>query len=489
MAIAPSPVEDGVVWVGTDDGNVQLTRDGGSSWVNLIEKMPGAPSGAWVPQIHASTHSAGEAFVVIEDHRRDDWTPYVYHTEDFGDSWHRIAESVDGYALSVVQDPEVAELLFVGTDRGLWVSTDDAGSWQRWTNGVPATPVRDMVIQQREHDLVMGTFGRSFLVLDDIRPLRTLARHGSPPESLHVYPVIDAPQVEIAQQPGPIFPGDFLYQGENREFGARIRYWVPEEADSMEEEADEDELGKESEVTIQILSGSEVVRRLAGPGGPGLHQIEWGMERAGVRPANREESEDPQNAPEPGGPLLLPGDYTVRVILAADTSQSSVRILPDHRISFDINTARAADRLNTRLLDAQRRTTDVADRIRSARTTITRVGDLLDEWDGEEQEADSLKEHGVRVDDALEGMYESIVGASGQRRVNEPSVMTSRLRSASSALSSGRWQESTQTALRGLERVEQAVVELESAVNQWFETDWIEFRSTVEAFGLTLFGD
>ena len=208
-----------------------------------------------------------------------------------------------------------------------------------------------------------------------------------------------------------------------------------------------------------------------------------------MRPANREESEDPQNAPEPGGPLLLPGDYTVRVILAADTSQSSVRILPDHRISFDINTARAADRLNTRLLDAQRRTTDVADRIRSARTTITRVGDLLDEWDGEEQEADSLKEHGVRVDDALEGMYESIVGASGQRRVNEPSVMTSRLRSASSALSSGRWQEPTQTALRALERVEQAVVELESAVNQWFETDWIEFRSAVEAFGLTLFGD
>ena len=489
VAIAPSPVEDGVVWVGTDDGNVQLTRDGGSSWVNLIEKMPGAPSGAWVPQIHASTHSAGEAFVVIEDHRRDDWTPYVYHTEDFGDSWYRIAESVDGYALSVVQDPEVAELLFVGTDRGLWVSTDDAGSWQRWTNGVPATPVRDMVIQQREHDLVMGTFGRSFLVLDDIRPLRTLARHGSAPESLHVYPVIDAPQVEIAQQPGPIFPGDFLYQGENREFGARIRYWVPEESESIEEEGDEGESNEESEVTIQILSGSEVVRRLTGPSGPGLHQVEWGMERAGVRPANREEPGDPENAPEPGGPLLLPGDYAVRVILGADTAQSSVRVLPDHRISFDINTASAADQLNTRLLDAQRRTTDVADRIRSARTTITRVGDLLDEWDGEEQEADSLKEHGARVDEALEGMYESIVGESGQRRVNQPSIITSRLRSASSALSSGRWQESTQTALRALERVEQAVVKLESSANQWFETDWIEFRTAVEAFGLTLFGD
>ena len=164
-------------------------------------------------------------------------------------------------------------------------------------------------------------------------------------------------------------------------------------------------------------------------------------------------------------------------------------MLPDHRISFDINTARAVDELNTRLLDAQRRTTEVADRIRSTRTTIARVEDLLDEWEGEEQRADSLKEHGGRVDEALEGMYESIVGESGQRRVNQPSVITSRLRSASSALSSGRWQEPTQTALRARERVEQAVAELESAANQWFETDWLEFRTAVKAFGLTLFGD
>lgn len=502
VAIAPSPVEDGVVWVGTDDGNVQLTRDGGASWTNLIERMPGAPSGAWVPQIHASSHSAGEAFVVIEDHRRDDWTPYVYRTDDFGESWRRIAEDVDGYALSVVQDPVVAGLLFVGTDRGLWVSTDDGGSWQRWTNGVPATPVRDMVIQQREHDLVMGTFGRSFLVLDDIRPLRTLARQGSAPENLHAYPVLDAHQVEIAQQPGAIFPGDFLYQGENRAFGAHIRYWVPGDAGDTEdagrqseprgdegaevESGDEPDEPGDAEVTIQIVSGSEVVRRLTGPGGPGLHQIEWGMERAGVRPANRAAPDDPDDAPEPGGPLALPGDYTVRVVLGADTAQSSMRVLPDPRIAFDIATARTVDRLSDRLLDAERRATGVADRIRDARTTISRVRDLLDERDGEE--ADSLKAHGARADDALEEMYESIVGGSGQRRVSDPSQTTSRLRAASSALRSGRWQEPTQTALRALERAEQAVADLESRADQWFETEWVEYRSSVEAADLGLFG-
>ncbi len=488
VAIAPSPVEDGVVWVGTDDGNVQITRDAGASWTNRIERMPGAPSGAWVPQIHASTHAAGEAFVVIEDHRRDDWTPYVYHTEDFGASWRRIADDVDGYALSVVQDPEVAELIFVGTDRGLWVSADDGESWERWTHGVPATPVRDMVIQHRENDLVMGTFGRSFLVLDDIRPLRTLAQRGSAPERLHVYPVLDAHQVEIAQQPGAIFPGDFLYQAENRAFGARIRYWVPDvsgaagesDAEDAEDESDA------SEVTIQILSGGEIIRRLSGPAEPGVQQVEWGMERAGVRPPSRDAPDDPDNAPQPGGPLALPGDYTVRVILAADTAEASLRLLPDPRIDFDLSTARTVDQLHNRLLDAERRATGVADRVREARATVTRVNDLLQERDGEE--ADSLEAHGARVDDALEELYESIVGPSGQRRVNSPSVTTNRLRAASSTLRSGRWQEPTQTALRALERAERAVSKLESNAGEWFSSEWAAYRDAVEAAELRLFG-
>lgn len=484
VAIAPSPVQEGVVWVGTDDGNVQLTRDGGESWTNLVERIPGAPSGAWVPQIHASVHQGGEAFVVIEDHRRDDWTPYVYHTEDFGDSWRRIAEGVDGYALTVVQDPEVAELLFVGTDRGLWVSIDDGANWARWTNGVPATAVRDMVIQQREHDLVLGTFGRSFLVLDDIRPLRTLAREGAP-DRIHVYPALDAHQADIAQQPGAIFPGDFLYQGENRAFGARIRYWVPEtpEAESDDEESEERE---DAEVTIHILSGSEIVRRLSGPGEAGLHQVEWGMERAGVRPASRAAPSDPESVAQPGGPLALPGEYRVRVVAGADTAETTLRILPDPRISFDASVATRVDELHVRLLHAERRTTQVADRIREARETIERVGALLEGRQGEE--ADSLKAHGGRVDDALEELYESIVGTSGQRRRVDSTGTAARLRTASSELGSGRWQEPTQAAVRQLERAEAAALELESRANAWFATDWEAYRREVEAAQLSLFG-
>lgn len=516
VAIAPSPVDEGVVWVGTDDGNVQLTRDGGDSWTNLVEDLPGAPGGAWVPQIHASSHAAGEAFVVIEDHRRDDWTPYVYHTEDFGDSWRRVGEDVDGYALSVVQDPEVPELVFVGTDRGLWLSVDDGETFQRWTNGVPATPVRDMVVHPREHDLVMGTFGRSFLVLDDIRPLRTLARQRSEPDELVAYPVLDAPQVVFSQQPGPIFPGDFLYRGENRASGARIRYWVPGgaegaaadgggdadeeagrgDAEGEAEAADEGEDAgadgddppegeDQTEVTIRILSGEEQVRRLSGSGEPGVQQVWWDLDRAGVRRASSPETDDPDEAQEPGGPLALPGEYTVQVILAADTAETTVRVLPDPRVSFDLATARRVDVLNDRLLDAQRGATAAADRVREGRETVDRIQELLSEREGEV--VDSLEAHGRRVREGLDSLREAMFGEEIQGFRDEPELVQSRLGDAAGTLASGRWAEPTQSALRALERAEDAVTDIIGRVDAFFDEEWAAYRRAVEEAGIGLF--
>lgn len=512
VSIAPSPVQEGVVWVGTDDGNVQLTRDGGDSWTNLVEEMPDAPRGAWVPQIQASSHAPGEALVVIEDHRRDDWTPYVYHTEDYGDSWRRIAEDADGYALSVVQDPEVPELVFVGTDRGLWVSVDDGDTFQRWTNGVPATPVRDMVVHPREHDLVMGTFGRSFLVLDDIRPLRTLARQGARPEELVAYPVLDAPQVVFSQQPGAIFPGDFLYRGENRDFGARIRYWVPGDAgadmagdadgagqadgaggdesvggDAAEDDGDDAADGGDSEpeVTVRILSDGAQVRRLTGSGEPGVQEVWWDMDRAGVRRASRAEPDDPDEGEEPGGPLALPGDYTVQVIMEADTAETTVRVLPDPRVSFDVATARRVDALNDRLLDAQRGATATADRIREGRETVDRIQDLLAERDGEV--VDSLEAHGRRVREGLDDLYEAMFGEEIQGFRDEPELVQSRLGDAAGTLASGRWAEPTQSAMRALERAEEAVDDITDRVDAFFADEWAAYRRAVEEAGIGLF--
>ena len=475
------------MWVGTDDGNVQLTRDGGGSWTNLIDEMPGVARGCVGPaDPRLELTRAGEAFVVVEDHRRDDWTPYVYHTDDFGDSWRRIGADIDGYALSVVQDPVEPGLVFIGTDRGLWFSVDGGEVFQRWTEGVPATAVRDMVIHPREHDLVMGTFGRSFLVLDDIRPLRERARSGSLPDGLHVYPAMDGHQAVIHQQPGAVFPGDFLYQGENRPFGARIRYWVPARDEGASGEDSDGGDDAADEVTIRILRDGAHVRRLTGPAEPGVNDAWWRMDRAGERGPTQAAPDDPERAREPGGPLVLPGTYTVRVVHESDSVETTIRVEPDPRAAFDDTTARRVDALHDRLLETRRTATEAADRIRDGRRSVERVQDMVGDRDG--ADADSLASHGRRMDAALDTLYWSLAGEPIQGFRNQPDLVNSRLGAASRDLGGGRWAEPTEAAMRSLDRADEAVEAFVTRVETFFSTRWTEYRAAVEAANLGPFG-
>ena len=136
------------------------------------------PAGSWVPQVHASAYNEGEAFVVVNNYRRNDWTPWIFRTRDFGKTWERLVDDkkVNGYALSFIQDPVEPKLMFAGTEFGLYVSIDEGKNWTKWTNGYPTVSTYDLAIHPREHDLVIATFGRALWVLDDIRPLREMAR-------------------------------------------------------------------------------------------------------------------------------------------------------------------------------------------------------------------------------------------------------------------------------------------------------------------------
>ncbi|RYY96717.1 MAG: hypothetical protein EOO11_12780 [Chitinophagaceae bacterium] len=178
LAIEPSRLDRNVLWVGTDDGNVQLTRDGGKTWTNFRGKIPGMPVGAWIPQVRASRYNAGEAFVVANDYRRGDFTPYIFRTTDYGKTWTRLVDEkkVRGYALTMIQDPAQPNLIFVGTEHGLWVSLNNGASFQQWKNGYPSVSTYDLAIQEREADLVIATFGRSLWVLDDIQARTTIDR-------------------------------------------------------------------------------------------------------------------------------------------------------------------------------------------------------------------------------------------------------------------------------------------------------------------------
>ena len=227
LSIAPSPLKKGLIWVGTDDGRLQLTRDGGKNWANVYPNIHGLPDSCWIPQVHASAFREEEAYVVINNYRRGDWKPYLFRTRDYGESWRPLVakEQVFSYALSFVQDPVAPRLMFLGTESGLYVSIDEGANWQKWKEGYPTVSTMDMVIHPRDHDLVVGTFGRAAYVFDDIRPLRALAQNGPAllEQPLHLFPVPDAYLASYREAPGTRFAAEGGFSGENRPFGALRR--------------------------------------------------------------------------------------------------------------------------------------------------------------------------------------------------------------------------------------------------------------------------
>ena len=240
LAIEPSSLEKGLIWASTDDGNVQITKDGGKSWTNLSTRLIGLPKNAWIPQIKASKYNAAEAFVVVNNYRQFDFKPYLFHTTDYGQTWKQILNQDDtfGYTLSLVQDIVEPNLLFLGTEHGLYISINKGSSWTKWTNNYPSVSTMDLAIQPREHDLVIGTFGRAAWVMDDIRPLRELAKKGSSvlKQTIKVYPAPDAYITANQQATGTRFAGDAMYVGENRRRGAMVTYTVTKPEEKKEAE-------------------------------------------------------------------------------------------------------------------------------------------------------------------------------------------------------------------------------------------------------------
>ena len=357
IVIEPSPLNKDLLWVGTDDGNVQLSENGGKSWTNVAGNIPEMPKGTWITQIKASNKNQSEALLVANDYRRFNHQPYVYRTRDYGQSWKRIVDENDvvSYALSIVEDVEEPNLLFLGTDDGLYVSIDAGGNWAKWNaETFPTTNVYDLVIHPEEHDLVIGTFGRAIWVMDDIRPLRELAAEGSSllNKVLHVY---DPPVAYVSsyQQPkGSRFGGDALFNGENRPYGAMLTYSInkPEEKkeDKVAEEikkkkkkGDEAKLDGEEmtydSVFVTIFKGDELIRTLKSkaPKENGIHRTFWNMDEKGIEPMSRRERNEDI---EPGGVTVLPGNYKIRFALGDYKDSTNIEVRYDPRIELS-NTA------------------------------------------------------------------------------------------------------------------------------------------------------
>ncbi len=177
FTIAESPLNENIIWVGTDDGNVQITRDGGKTWTNTVANIAGLPANTWVYHIEASVHNEGTAYAVFDGHTQNDMTPYVYKTSDYGQTWKSITtDQIEGFARNIQEDYVNEDLLFLGTEFGLFITIDGGENWSRFTNNMPATAVHFIDLHKTTHDLVMGTHGRGVIIIDDISPLRELSQ-------------------------------------------------------------------------------------------------------------------------------------------------------------------------------------------------------------------------------------------------------------------------------------------------------------------------
>lgn len=175
LSIAESPLNENLIWVGTDDGNVQITKDGGNTWTLLNANIMGLPEKAFISEISPAWNNEGEAFMTVDAHRDGDMKSYVYHTLDFGQSWKSlVTDDLDSYCHTIKQDLVNPDLLFLGTEFGLFVSLDKGASWMRFKNKVPKVAIHDIAIHPEKHDVVLGTHGRGIIIIDDISPLRAL---------------------------------------------------------------------------------------------------------------------------------------------------------------------------------------------------------------------------------------------------------------------------------------------------------------------------
>ncbi|MCB0760292.1 MAG: hypothetical protein KDC12_02130 [Flavobacteriales bacterium] len=331
LCIAPSTLEKEVIWVGTDDGNVQVTQDGGDSWHNVTPNIKGVPAFAWVPQIEVSTHHPGEAFVVMNNYRQNDRGVYVYHTKDYGKKWLPIANSqqVNGHALCFVQDPVAENLLFLGTEHGLYMSFDYGRNWNAWKHNYPAVATIDMKIHPREDDLIIGTFGRAAYILDDISPLRQQAMGTyAQSDTLKIISIPDAYTVSYARPNGVRFPADHHWSGENRSSQARISYHARFEA---KESRDKNEKIK---IYVRNEAGDTLRHFSTRPDSTGVNLVTWNLRKDGVRYPSRRDVEKDADGPW-GGREVIPGTYEILMVMGEHKDSAWVNVMSDPRGTFN----------------------------------------------------------------------------------------------------------------------------------------------------------
>ena len=418
-SISESPRDRNVIWVGTDDGNVQVTRDGGKTWRNVVGGAR-VPANSWVAYVDASPHDPGTAYVAFDRHTYGEMGPMLYKVSDYGARWTPLAtpaqpKSVRGYAHVLREDPVRRGLLYAGTELGLWISLDDGQNWAQFKGGeFPAVAVRDLVVQPRDHDLVLATHGRGIWIIDDLTPLRALDASVLQKEAAFLP---GRPQQQRLRSFGGWSEGDASYAGQSATNDVVITYYQrtrhlfgPLKLEVLDQDGN----------VIEVLPTSK--RR-------GLNRVTWSMNMPPptVPPAASVAGNSLQ------GPRVPPGTYRLRMTKGDQVYEDSVTVGLDRRATYSVDDRKANFAAAMRVHGMFGRMSMLVARIQAVRGASDRIAATLPEGDALRARlvalsasADALrkeivatKEGGAitgeeRLREHMDGLYGGLIGYEGK---------------------------------------------------------------------------
>jgi len=499
LVIEPSVLNPAILWVGTDDGRVHLSQNGGASWQSLENNIKGLPKGSWITQIKASNKNPGTVLLVANDYRRLNDGVYVYKTKDYGKSWQKLVDDKDvgSFALSIVEDPQTEQLLFLGTDDGLYYTLDTGGTWHKYTHDFPTVPVSDLLIHPREHDLVIGTFGRSIWILDDIRPLRALAKDKSiVQQALSLFDPPQGYQAAYQQPTGSRFGADGLFQGENRPSGVAFSYWInTKEVKKIMDATRDTAEGKKSKdsLFLKIYDGDKLVRTLQEeiPEHDGIYHWRWYMDAKGGSWIRRNPRESKQ---ESGGGYLSPGQYDVVLSLGQnDTSKYSgekrqITVHADPRIkNISSEGAVNTQEMMTASQGLTANITKILKQLKSDKDGLERLKEdlALDKGKDHKDLFEEIKE----MEKSLTELQDLYVGKQDDRQgitADAAPSVADRLRQHYGYLVS-RPDGPTQTEIQLWQQAQQAAQAAEQKVEAFYKSTWSTFTQKISEISIPYF--
>jgi photosystem II stability/assembly factor-like uncharacterized protein len=410
VALSESPVQEDLIYVGTDDGLIQMTENAGGEWTRY-DDFPGVPDRTYVNMVLASAHDANTVYAAFNNHKMGDFEPYILKSENRGRRWQEISGDLPerGSVYAIAEDPVDPDLLFAGTEFGVFFTKDGGEHWTQLGGGIPTIAVRDLAIQEREVDLALATFGRGFWILDDYTPLRHVAPEVLE-EDAHIFPIRDA-LLYLERERGREYQGATYYWADNPPFGAVITYHLkdgirtreqlrqaaereareagePVDYPTFEEMRAEDREEEPYLVFTITKENGEVVRRLTARPGSGLNRIAWDLRYTSKTPVEVGADFDPFDD-APAGPLVAPGTYQVSLAKVVDgvptelTGPVSFEVVPLHNATLATDDRDAlvafqleADAIMAQVREAGSELEEIEERLARVREVVKRDSEV-----------------------------------------------------------------------------------------------------------------